>query len=105
MGNVGAVRIAQLGIIGILSSILVFHALVLVGVIPFGIVWGGRLKDHNQMVTFESVSSFLNGIMMCVVAIHARWWKVPLSRIIIKIHFGLWACFSRSTRLAIGKEA
>ncbi|GAB3823676.1 hypothetical protein GCM10028821_01530 [Hymenobacter jeollabukensis] len=55
----------------ILSLIVLFHLLILTGVIPFAIVWGGRLKSHQQMLSFETVSIGLNLLMLAVVALAA----------------------------------
>ncbi|MCR5889384.1 hypothetical protein LRS06_16735 [Hymenobacter sp. J193] len=61
-------RVAATGVRIILSLVVVFHLLVLTGVIPFDIVWGGRLKSHSQMLRFEVVSIILNLLMLVVVA-------------------------------------
>lgn len=67
----------------ILSTIIVFHLLVLVGVIPFQIVWGGRLTNRVQMVRFESVSIVINLVMLAVVAIRAGLLKLRIKPSII----------------------
>lgn len=56
-------------LIYLLSLISIFHILVLAQVIPYKIVWGGRLKSEIEMYRFESVSLFLNIIMLGVVLI------------------------------------
>lgn len=84
-------RFATYGILTILSLVIVFHLLVIVGVIPFDIVWGGRLKDRSQMLSFEAVSVFINLIMLAVVAIYARILKVKINLLVIKI--ALWVMF------------
>ena len=40
-----------------------FHLLVLAGVIPFDIVWGGNLKDKTQLYLMEGVSIAINLLM------------------------------------------
>ncbi len=44
----------------ITSGILVFHFLVLTGLIPYRIVWGGRLRTPEMMMRFEIISLFVN---------------------------------------------
>ena len=61
------IHIAQYGLIIILSAVLVFHFLVLLKVIPYKIVWGGRLKSDTQMYRFEVVSIFTNLIFLAIV--------------------------------------
>ena len=61
------INIAQYGLIIILPAVLVFHFLVLLKVIPYKIVWGGRLKSDTQMYRFEVVSIFTNLIFLAIV--------------------------------------
>lgn len=72
-----------------LSLIVLFHLLVLVGIIPFQIVWGGRLTNRSQMLRFESVSITVNLVMLAVVAIHAGVLKWRIKPTVIRIV--LWA--------------
>ncbi|HLP32342.1 MAG TPA: hypothetical protein VK202_02655 [Bacteroidia bacterium] len=84
---------AAKGILIILSIILVFHALVLTGFIPFDIVWGGRLKSRGDMLVFESVSVGLNLLIVLVIAGHAGYlpllFNKNISRILIWLMTGL----------------
>jgi hypothetical protein len=84
-------QIAIIGILSILSLIVVFHLLVMLGIVPFEIVWGGRLKDASQMLLFETVSVLMNLLMLMVVGIHAGIIKIKLNRLVIKT--ALWAMF------------
>jgi len=59
----------------ILLCVLIFHILVLVGVIPFNIVWGGRLENVSQMYLFETVSLLINLIIMSVVGMKVGYIK------------------------------
>ena len=52
----------------LLSCVMVFHLLVLSGLIPYGIVWGGNLKSPEQMQIFEAVSLLVNGLVIAVIA-------------------------------------
>ncbi len=46
---------------------LIFHILVLVRIIPFSIVWGGRISSVSEMQRFEITSLFINGLLLFVV--------------------------------------
>ena len=50
----------------ILGPVIVFHLLVLFQVIPYTIVWGGRLKSVEEMYLFELVSIFLNLLLLFI---------------------------------------
>ena len=80
-------------VLSILSLVLVFHALVLTGFIPFDIVWGGRLKSREDMLVFESVSVGLNLLIVLVIASHAGYlplsFNKSISRILIWLMTGL----------------
>ncbi|MCC3158456.1 hypothetical protein LJ737_14495 [Hymenobacter sp. 15J16-1T3B] len=76
-------RVAANGIFIILSLIVLFHVLIITGVIPFASVWGGRLKNHHQMLTFETVSIGLNLLMLAVVAVASGRLRVRVSRQLI----------------------
>lgn len=63
------------GAIGIITGLFaLFHLLVIAGIVPDTIVWGGRFTDRRQIVTMEAVSlmtivligglSFLHGRMI-----------------------------------------
>ena len=84
--SVWAVR---LGIITLLTGVIIFHILVLIQVIPYKIVWGGRLENDTQMIRFESISIALNLLMVGLVAIHAGYLKCSLNKRWIQV--GLWA--------------
>jgi hypothetical protein len=71
MKNLLSARAAAQGLRTILSFVVLFHLLVLTGVIPYGIVWGGRLQSREQMLSFEAVSIGLNLLMLAVVAVAA----------------------------------
>jgi len=82
-------KVSIYSLLCILSLVIVFHLLVLSGIIPFQIVWGGRLTSHAQMVQFESVSIALNGVMLAIVAVRANLLKLRIQPGIITV--ALWA--------------
>lgn len=69
----------------ILSMVLVFHVLVLTGLIPFDIVWGGRLKSREDMLVFESVSTGINLLIVLITASHAGYISVGLNKSMSRI--------------------
>ena len=71
--------------------VMLFHGLVLVGIIPFDIVWGGRLKSKEDMIPFEITSIALNSIMLGIVMMQAGLLKLNVKPIVLKIAF--WCMF------------
>lgn len=53
-------------LIVLFSLTIVFHLIVMVGIVDFRYVWGGRLKTQEEMYVFESVSILLNGLFLWV---------------------------------------
>ncbi len=61
----------------VLVLTIVFHLLVITGIIPYAIVWGGRLKTQEEMYRFESVSILLNLFFLAVILIKTNVFKMP----------------------------
>ena len=85
-------RIAANGILLVLSLMVLFHVLVMVQVIPYGMVWGGRLENSSQMLLFEAISIAVNLLMLGAVAISAGMVKVKINRGLLKA--ALWTMFA-----------
>lgn len=68
---------------------MLLHIAIILGVIPFGMVWGGRLKDTSQMLSFEAVSVAVNLVMLAVVSIHAGHLKASINLRVLQV--ALWA--------------
>jgi len=62
-----------------------FHLCVLFGVIPFDMVWGGRLQSEAEMRSFEIISIMLNLLMMLVVAIRSKILSFRINAWVIRI--------------------
>jgi hypothetical protein len=84
-------RFATNGLFVMLSLLMAFHGLILFRIIPFEMIWGGRLKDASEMVSFESVSILVNLLMLGLVAIKGNFLKIKIQPGIVKI--ALWAMF------------
>lgn len=78
-------RAASLGLIAILTSVILFHVLVLVGIIPQDIVWGGRLRTREELVEFELVSIVINFIMVLFVSVRAGIINLSIKPILIRV--------------------
>jgi hypothetical protein len=68
------------------------------GVVPYKIVWGGRLETVSQMIRFEVISITINLIMLSWVAIKSGNLKWSLSKRWIQAGFWVMvALFSLNT--------
>ena len=52
--------------------IILFHALVFIQVIPYSIVWGGRLNTVEDMQVFELISIGVNLLLIALVLTKAK---------------------------------
>jgi len=62
----------------------IFHSLVLLGVFPYDMVWGGRLETHAEMVMFERVSLVINLFFLFIALLRANILKLPVSDKLIR---------------------
>ncbi len=81
-------RIAGVSLTILFSLVLVFHLLIVVRIIPYGIVWGGRLTNASEMYAYEAVSIVVNIIMLAIVAVRGGYVKSSLSQKPVRI--ALW---------------
>lgn len=78
-------RAASLGLIFILTAVILFHGLVLVGIMPQDIVWGGRLRTREELVEFELISIGINFIMVLFVSCRAGIINLSIKPILIRV--------------------
>lgn len=69
-------RSAGRALTAIFLLIIPFHLAVIVGLVPFDMIWGGRLKTREELYVFESISLVLNTLMLWIVAIRMGYVKV-----------------------------
>ena len=72
----------------LLLGIIAFHFLVLTGVIPYHIVWGGRLGNPSEMRVFEIVSITVNLLILAIIAIKGGYLRPVLPERMLTI--ALW---------------
>lgn len=57
---------------GMLALVIAFHFLIFFKIIPFNIVWGGRLQSEQEMYMFEGVSIILNLLLIWILSLKAK---------------------------------
>ena len=88
MKNFLSEKTAAYGILLILSCMILFHLLVMAGVIPYEIVWGGRLQNSSEMLRFEAISILSLLAMLFVAAVKAGLIRIPTKPVLLKV--ALW---------------
>ena len=63
---------AQFGLLILLSLFLLLHFIILLKIIPYKLIWGGRLKSNNEMYRFEIFSILINSLFIIVILTQAE---------------------------------
>ena len=82
------VNIAQWGLLILLSLFLVLHFIILLKLIPYNLVWGGRLKSDREMYRFEILSILINALFIFVILVHGSFFMIEIPKKIIT--YALW---------------
>ncbi len=61
----------------------VFHLCILVKLIPYTIVWGGRLKTEDEMYTIEIISGLLNLFLILILLMKGNYLKFQFNKKIV----------------------
>ena len=83
---------AALALIAILSMLIIFHLLLLVNIVPYNIVWGGKIENKSELLKFELLSIFVNLLMIFIVSVKEKFLNVKIHRKVIQI--ALWLMFA-----------
>ncbi|WP_461491268.1 hypothetical protein [Pontibacter sp. HJ8] len=89
MKNLVSERFAITGLTTIVSLSVLLHVAILMGIIPYEMVWGGRLQSHDQMVIFETISIVINLTILVIISLKAGLIQVKLHPTILRVAFGL----------------
>jgi uncharacterized membrane protein len=73
----------------LLGLSVIFHLCVLFKIIPYKLVWGGRLNNDQQMYRFEVVSILVNVVFLFIGAWRGGFIRLETPAIVLLI--SLWA--------------
>ncbi len=77
--------------IALLCFVLLFHFSILTQLIPYNVVWGGKLTSEKQMVGFETISIFVNLVILLIVCFKGQHIRNSISEKVINAI--LWVFF------------
>jgi hypothetical protein len=93
MKNIITERFAAIALLTLLSLMALFHVLILLNILPYDMVWGGRIADTTRMCRLELISLVVHLLMLTVIAIKAGMINVRvnpmLTTILLWLMFGL----------------
>ena len=64
--------IATYGLMTLLFLFLVLHCSILLKIVPYQMVWGGRLKSDQEMYRFEFISIIINMVLLFFIIIYSN---------------------------------
>ncbi|MFZ4544896.1 MAG: hypothetical protein ACOYOA_12660 [Saprospiraceae bacterium] len=69
--------------LGLLCAVVLFHLLIITQIIPYNIVWAGKLKTTEDMLVFESASLLINFFLILVLLLKGQYIRNSISTKII----------------------
>jgi len=66
------IELVQNALITILFLLLFLHVSILFKIVPYDIIWGGRLKSDKEMVRFETVSILVTLLLLGFMLIQSK---------------------------------
>lgn len=79
---------AQYGLLILLCLFLLLHVIILLKIIPYNLIWGGRLKSDTEMYRFEIFSVLITALFILVILAQANFWIINIPDKIITV--ALW---------------
>ncbi|WP_187270094.1 hypothetical protein [Pontibacter qinzhouensis] len=70
---------ALTGMVSLITAVILFHGLIITGVLPYEIVWAGKLNSVQEMYVFEAVSLFINVVLLITLLVKGNYLKFPIS--------------------------
>lgn len=84
----------------LLGLLFVFHLLVITGIVPYGIVWAGKIQNRQQLLRMESASLVILTLAVLLVLMrmgYLDWVDNP-----IILQGGMWLLFALFTLNTLG---
>ena len=92
MRSIISQRFAGGALVILLVLVTIFHVLVITGLVPPEVVWGGSEKAPAQLIVLEFVSIVVNALMLVIVLIRAGFVQRAISDTTLRIL--LWVMFA-----------
>lgn len=71
--------------------LIIFHILIMIGIVPYDIVWGGQIKDDVSLMKFEIFSLVTSFLFLVIVLVKVDYLKFTKFRKITNI--AVWIMF------------
>ncbi|MEZ5044721.1 MAG: hypothetical protein R2828_32795 [Saprospiraceae bacterium] len=91
MGNKISISFAGNVLLLLLGLLFIFHLLVLFRVIPYDIVWAGKINSRKELIRMESISLLVSVVAAIIVSLKMGYLNFLQYPTIINI--GIWILF------------
>lgn len=92
MKHLLSAKLAGKILITVLVLLIVFHVLVLLNVIPYEIVWAGRIDDTSSLLMYEGFAIFLTSLFIVIISMKIGY--LQSSKFSKAVNFGVWVVFT-----------
>lgn len=65
--------------LGLLFMVILFHIAIMTYLIPYTLIWGGKLKTESQMYLFETTAISINLFLMILLLLKGNYIKNTIS--------------------------
>jgi len=65
--------------IGLLTTVTLFHILIVTQIVPFTIVWAGKLQNVEEMRVFETISILINLFLLFILLLKGDYLNYKIS--------------------------
>jgi hypothetical protein len=100
MKKIISMKLASNIIISINTIMLVMHVLILLKVLPYHFVWGGRLRSDTDLIILESISVVVQTLFISIIAVKAGYVFRGKFKKTVKV--GIWVLFGIMVLNTIG---
>lgn len=103
MKTVLGTRMAGNIILAINTAALFMHILIVLNILPYDFVWGGRLKSQEDLIIFETISLLVQTVFILIVAVKLGYFLK--GRFKKTVNVGLWTMFGIMVLNSAGNAA
>ncbi len=92
------IGVVQWILLTLLAAFMCLHIGIILKIIPYQMVWGGRLSTDKEMYRFESISIVMNAVLILLVLMQAGFIATPFSaNILTYVMWGMTVLFALNT--------
>lgn len=88
MEDIISIELAGYILLITLGLLIIFHILIFVGIVPYNIVWAGKIKSKKELLLMESISLFIS--LMAAIIVGSKTNNLILIKDPTIVNIGMW---------------